>query len=257
MTKPESNLKVTPIGTRSLAWPALLWAVWVVFPSLVVAPASERSNALAQIIAGQVGSSAVPYLQAAPRPLLIYLLSSYLLALPTVLLLGRRFRMRLVRIATRAQLVAVLVRCLAEWLALYFAGVVVVVVVMLLRGADTVLVLSWGVRLACYGAVATLPQVGWVVSLALIFRRTWLWVAVAISGALVMAILSSTALTQQVLFPTPLWLREQLLSGHAEASFSSVVGLATWGILLASLGVAIRRLSRARETTLFAGELDA
>jgi len=247
MLKP-SDTETSPASGGKLAViaPQIVWAIWVVFPSLVIQPLEGRSNAVAQIIAGQVGSSAVPYLEAAPRSLLVYLLASHLVALPALLLLTRSLRARVVERSTPMELVVALLRSLALWLALYIAGIAVVVVTMLLRGADGVLLLSWGMRLGWYGFVSTLPQAGWAFGLALVCRRAWRLVAIAFAGAMSAAILGSALLTQQSHFPTPLWLRAQLMSGQAGASAPAALGLAVWAIFFVCAGVAIRS-GRARQ----------
>lgn len=239
----ETAEAVTTRGPDRALWIAgALWGFWVVLPSLVLHAGALKPSAARAFISAQVGPDAVPYLGAAPQPALTFLLASYLLASPVLLLIVQRVRRGAATSVGGRGVVSLVLRRCGTFAALYLAGSAVVAAGMRLRGMPGELVWGWAPRLAIYGLFATLPQLGWAFAVALVVRRlVWSLVATLL-GLLVCGAASPVLATKQVLFPTPLALRADLLSGRAEAVLPALFGLLLWGLALALIGLAVREL---------------
>jgi hypothetical protein len=227
-----------------------LWGLWVVLPSVMLGGAAGKLSAARAFIEAQVGPSAVPYLGAAPRGALAFLLVSYLLALPTLILLVQRVRRMAAGPAAsgRRELGTLVLRRVGAFAALYLAGSAIVAAVMRARGVPSALVWGWAPRLALFGLFTTLPQLGWVLAVGLTVRRFWPSLVLTLLGALVCGSSSQVLVAKQVAFPSPMVLRTDLLSGSADAVLPALVGLLLWGMGLVLLGVGIRELRAHRPT---------
>lgn len=220
-------------------WVAIaVWAVWVILPSAMLSPLAAASSRLKLIVAAQVGSTAVPYLSAAPLPLVMYLLASYLLALPVLLLLALHCRRANKNPVVSMNQYAV---GIGLFVLMYLIGATIIVVAVLARRTPPTLALNWGPRLAIYGLITLLPQVGWVFGVALASVRPWRSVCLCVFGALLCAVVSPVLIAKGVHFPTPLVLRAEFLSGRVEYLSSAALGLLVWSVVPVLLGSIVQR----------------
>lgn len=239
MDEPTPKQAATSANRRLFeVWVAsIVWVVWVILPSLMLDPLAATSGKIKLVIAAQIGSTAVPYLVAAPPPLIMYLLASYLLALPVLILLARH----LVRDShTLVLSMNGPVVPLGLFLLMEVAGAAIVIVTMLARGAPKAPVLDWGPRLMAYGLLSLVPQLGWVFGVALAMVRPWRSVALTLLGALLCAVTSPVLVAKGVQLPTPMVLRGELFSGRIETLSSAAIGLLSWGIVPVLFGLLVR-----------------
>jgi len=240
-TVPSRTSRLRPLAT----WIAVaVWSVWVAIPSLLLGSVGGSLKTASSLITPQIGSVAVAYLDAAPRSVLVYVIVSYVISIPVLLLLA-------MPIWHNAQvLYRVWMRQLGVYALCSLGGMALVGGVTIARGASLELIASWASRLAWYGLIATLPQSGWVFGVALLSRRKWVTLPITLAGLMVASVASPVLLAKGIRFPTPLLLRAELLSGQAEVILPSMVGLVVWGVLLALPGVAVRVLATRRAPTL-------
>jgi hypothetical protein len=232
-------------GGRALWLAGGLWGLWVVLPSVMLGAAAGKPSAARAFIEAQVGPGTVSYLGSAPHAALTFLLLSYLLALAPLILLVQQVRRVAAGPISGGELATLVLRRVGAFAALYLAGSAVVAALMRARGVPSLLVWGWVPRLALYGLITALPQLGWVFAVGLIVRRLWPSLAVTLLGALVCASASHVLTLEQVTFPSPMFLRAELLSGSADAVLPASAGLLLWGLGLVLAGVGIRAL-RAR-----------
>jgi hypothetical protein len=219
-----------------------LWGLWAVLPSLMIGGPAVKSAAVRAFITAQVGTSAVPYLGAAPRGALTYLLASDLGASIVLVLLAQRVRRAAAGAPSSRETVTLALRRVGVFAAMYLVGAAIVGVVMRVRGVPSQLVWGWAPRLALFGLVTTLPQVGWIFAVGLNVRRLWLSLVVTVFGVIGCGVASHVLAAREIAFPAPASLRAELLAGRAELVVPALLGLVIWGLGLLLVGVGIREL---------------
>jgi hypothetical protein len=84
-TSPSRTSRLPHLAT----WIAVaVWSVWVAIPSLLLGSVGGSFKTASSLITPQIGSVAVAYLDAAPRSVLVYVIVSYVISIPVLLLLA-------------------------------------------------------------------------------------------------------------------------------------------------------------------------
>ncbi|HEY5373333.1 MAG TPA: hypothetical protein VIK01_06580 [Polyangiaceae bacterium] len=113
--------------------------------------------------------------------------------------------------------------------ALYWVGNSLMAAIDWQRGADASVVQGYGLHLAMYGFLATLPQWGWVFACRTLIRRSWLSALSSLLIGALVAVVGLVLQTQRVAWPTLTLLRSQLFSGRGEAVAHAEWGFVLWG----------------------------
>ena len=233
----QSNNPATGRKWQSAAVALGVWAFWALLPAAMLQNVTTRAAAIAQL-----GATSAAYLEAAPQALCWYLILGQYVALPVLVALAWQVPSYAVRLEPAERAWRHWLPYLGSWALIYWAGNALVAWVDVRHGVDIDVVRGYAWHLGGYGFLATLPQLGLILTLRSAVRSSWLSAVLSLVSSALIAVLGLWLPTRGYPLPMPTLLRSEMLSGRAELVTHGAWLSAAWLLGFALLALSVTRL---------------